>query len=529
MKKGLSDFFRERNVKEEDFFRYMLIFLALLLGIFVRWNYISGSSYPMNDGGLFYKMTEDLINNDLMLPVYTSYNIDNIPFAYPPLAFYLAAIFHLVTKISLLNIYKILPFILTVGTMPALYYFALKIFDDKLLASLSLFFFAMLPRAFEWFVMGGGMTRSLGFLLAILAIGSIWDLFTGNHNWKNVISIAVLSSATILSHPETALFVIFCAILFFIYHRPQWKNLKYSLAVAIMVVILSTPWLVSIVGTHGLGPFMGAGSTGHENWFKISTLLTLNFGLENSYFLTVFGLFSLIAVFIRRDRLTYFLYGSLIFGYIVFPRSGPNLITIFVAPLAALGLREFLMLAGAATKNTESFLEILEINWKSRSLFIFMMVYLLLGAATYKYTHGKMNIQLTDDIVHTYRWIENNTEVDDVIVFYPTNEEGRFWWNDFIAEWFPALTSRQNLTTVQGYEWIPDKYQDKVWNYTYLWTCKDIAIDCINTWESHNGIKIDYLVIIDAPKRPDLVNNLVVDNQYHVVSAKEPLIVLEKE
>ncbi len=51
-----------------------------------------GTDFPLNDGGLFATMIQDLVNNRLLLPASTTYNGLDIPFAYPPLAFYVAAL-----------------------------------------------------------------------------------------------------------------------------------------------------------------------------------------------------------------------------------------------------------------------------------------------------------------------------------------------------------------------------------------------------------------------------------------------------
>ncbi len=53
------------------------------------------STFPtakVNDGGFFFSMTRDLEASNFRIPAFTTYNGGHIPFAYPPLGFYLAAI-----------------------------------------------------------------------------------------------------------------------------------------------------------------------------------------------------------------------------------------------------------------------------------------------------------------------------------------------------------------------------------------------------------------------------------------------------
>jgi hypothetical protein len=67
-----------------------VILLATLVGTLIRSFFVLNSDFPLNDGGMFYTMIKDLQSAHFHLPAFTSYNQANIPFAYPPLPFYLA-------------------------------------------------------------------------------------------------------------------------------------------------------------------------------------------------------------------------------------------------------------------------------------------------------------------------------------------------------------------------------------------------------------------------------------------------------
>src|SRR5687767_5953919 len=69
----------------------LLLFTALLFGALVRFLPAILNGFPLNDGGMFHAMTQDLQVNQYLLPHFTSYNSGNIPFTYPPLGFYVAA------------------------------------------------------------------------------------------------------------------------------------------------------------------------------------------------------------------------------------------------------------------------------------------------------------------------------------------------------------------------------------------------------------------------------------------------------
>src|SRR5512138_2204762 len=70
----------------------LIIVLAILLGAFVRFSPTSLAGFAINDGGMFAVMVDDLKASRYGLPVFTSYNGLNIPYAYPPLGFYFGRI-----------------------------------------------------------------------------------------------------------------------------------------------------------------------------------------------------------------------------------------------------------------------------------------------------------------------------------------------------------------------------------------------------------------------------------------------------
>jgi hypothetical protein len=507
----------------------VILLIAFGMGVAVRVQYLSNSIYPINDGGLFYQMVEDLLNNGLRIPKYSTYNNDLIPFAYPPLAFYIVALIKLASGQSLLQLFRVIPLLVSILIIFAFYLFVKKLFNNEVKTALSVLIFALLPRTYQWFIMGGGVTRGFGFLFAILAIACIWDLFSQKLNWMNLAGVILFSSACVLSHPETSLFLVFMAGVLLIYHRFGWMNLRNGLIVVAGVIVCILPWIISIVGHHGLDPFLGAAGTGHGEWFEIKNFLTLKFGFENPLFLSIVSVFGLIALFLNRDRLTYILSAGILIGYFLFPRSGPNLLTLLVSPLAAMGFYKIITLSGSKEGQETSFYEAMESSFKSKVILIFVVVYLSIGAFSFKYIVDRERLILTDDLLEVYSWLDENIDQDDHIMFYPAAGAGRYWWNDFAAEWFPALTSKANLTTVQGYEWVAGEYQKRVDEYVELRTCSETGPVCVADWESRNAIRVNYLVIGQITARQDFLENFIQHENYRIAYTGEDYLVLAKE
>src|SRR6185503_18912608 len=156
----------------------LAIAAAIALGVVVRLVHVLHADFPLNDGGLFYAMARDIQEAGYRLPWFTSYNDANIPFGYPPLGFYVAALMDDLTPLSLVDVFRVLPLLATALTLPAFYLLARSLLGSKTAVVASVFAFALIPRSFIWLLMGGGVTRSLGLLFAILALYVIHQLYT---------------------------------------------------------------------------------------------------------------------------------------------------------------------------------------------------------------------------------------------------------------------------------------------------------------------------------------------------------------
>jgi hypothetical protein len=109
----------------------LLLFITFLIGGYIRLAYVLQSDFPINDGGLFYTLIKDLMANHYRLPLTTSYNHLNLPFAYPPFIFYLSGFLADLTSWGLINIIRILPAIFTVLTIPAFFLLASVLIENK--------------------------------------------------------------------------------------------------------------------------------------------------------------------------------------------------------------------------------------------------------------------------------------------------------------------------------------------------------------------------------------------------------------
>ena len=235
--------------------------LAIALGVAVRAYHVLSQDFPLNDGGLFYAMTRDLQAAHYHLPAFTTYNDARIPYGYSPLGFYLAAAVDDLTPLTLLDAFRWLPLAASCLIVVAFAALARTLLASRAAVVAAVVAFALVPRSFVWMLMGGGLTRSLGLLFALVTLRQLVRMYT-TRSWRLVPGVAAAAALTVLSHLGTAPFVGFSGLLFLLaYGRTRLAGAM-SAAAAVGAAVLSAPWWATVLASHGPGPFIAAGATG---------------------------------------------------------------------------------------------------------------------------------------------------------------------------------------------------------------------------------------------------------------------------
>ena len=488
----------------------VFLLLAILIGGTIRMAQVLRLDYPINDGGLFYTMTLELQANDYHLPETSAYNRLGIPYAYPPLGFYLAGLLADLTGWSLLDIFRLLPAILSVLTIPAFYLLARDLTGSETTLSLAVLIFALLPATFDWPIMGGGITRAPGLLFSMLTLFGIYRLYT-RQGFRYVFWTSVLAAATVLSHPEDALHTAASAlVLWWFFGRNKTRVWK-SLAVAGLTLLLTSPWWVSVLAAHGISPFLTAASTG---WHSTEAAFSfLGFNLTNETGLQTMGVLALIGLFISLAQRKFFLPIWMLVIFISEPRSAPLFMTPALALLGALALEEIQFLlarlegrkippgemhafAGIISK---IFLAILLVQWILSSFTL-----TLIESAT---------LTLTKADTQAFTWVRGNTPLESRFLVLT----GQQPFTDPVSEWFPALTGRVSVATEQGHEWDNSKNFAEIHILSaQVQHCYYRTEQCLAGWLEDGGESFEYLYIrklqVTSSYRLEVVDNALLDN-----------------
>ena len=124
-------------------------------------------------------------------------------------------------------------------------------------------------------------------------------------------------------------------------------------------------------------------------------------------------------------------------------------------------------------------------------------------------------------------WLRDNTGKDATVLLIPPAESNRYWLNDVLAEWLPALSKRESVTTVQGYEWKSDVFSDRVLVYTALRNCTNIGFDCIENWVEEYNISSDYLFFEDRKNYEYLGEKYLKNMDLGMVYENEKIVILK--
>src|SRR5512138_1749943 len=107
----------------------LFLFFAVLFGALVRFAPTALAGWPINDGGMFLVLMEELKASQFALPAFTAYNGVGIPFAYPPLALYLGAALSSL-GIPTVELLRWLPALASTLSILAFYWLASEMLDS---------------------------------------------------------------------------------------------------------------------------------------------------------------------------------------------------------------------------------------------------------------------------------------------------------------------------------------------------------------------------------------------------------------
>src|SRR5215204_1058621 len=182
--------------------------MVLIAGIFLRFYHLFKIDFrhePFRLGGLFIAFAEQIIQNGFRLPNQIPFYSDGgIPFAYPPLGFYVEAILLKLFPDNRILIANLLPPVISALALFAVFLLLSWHYGEQEIYILSgVFTYAFLPSAFTNQIEAAGLAEAFGSL--VLVIFFYYGIqFRNLPSWKNAALVGFALGISILSSPGSA-------------------------------------------------------------------------------------------------------------------------------------------------------------------------------------------------------------------------------------------------------------------------------------------------------------------------------------
>ncbi len=510
--------------------------LALLFALSTRLPYFARSDFPINDGGLFVVMARDLLAAHFALPAFTTYNALAIPFAYPPFALYVVAGISGLTGLDAVALARWLPLLANLGTVVAVAMLARELLRPGWAMVLAPIAFGLLPRSYEWMIMGGGLTRAPGYLFAVACLLQGLRLARAPTIWRAGLC-ALLAALALATHLEDGLFALYSLALALACYRPGPRALFMALLVGLGAALLAAPWWATVVGRHGLAPFQAASLT--SGWATPGNLLAAlgEFLAPPSVPLSLAGSLALVGAALCLARREPFLPLWLAAVFLLTPRSAPSEGVLPMALLASVAVADVLVPGMLATLRQQT--ELLRLpQWTGQlPRLAWGLGLLVVLGGVYRFSPRlPLDSHALDTLAggerQTMAWLASQTPPDARFLVLSSTAS---WEQDSAGEWFPVLTGRQSVLTPQGTEWLPDELHARK---VCLWLgVRDVAVAAnvaeLDTWAGERGVSFSHIYVSKAERGPSnwmpLVASAEASPRYTVLLDTPEAVVLQRE
>ncbi len=454
----------------------LVVVAALALGVVVRVVPVLAADFPLNDGGLFSVMSRDLRDNGFVLPAFTSYNGNDIPFAYPPFGLYVNALLGPMFGDGEASL-RVLPLVIACLTIPA-FWFMLRPWVSSPIAAITTLAWSIIPSSWMWQVTGGGITRAFGMLFAFLAIGCVTRLLqTGDRRYW--VLAPLFSGLTLLSHPESAAFVAVTVAGAWVAQDRSADSLRRLVIVGLLALAVASPWIIAVVASHGFGPLAVAGGS-RIAFMNNALAMLLSLRWTSEWLFEVGAALGVIGLGLTLASGRWWLGAWIVAIFAILPGGAQTysmvpwsmLVVVAVAHLARLASTRRGLALGA------------------------VVLIIALGASVWARFDRSVPLSSLSAVQRdAMSWVALETPPDGRFLVVT----GSFWAVDATAEWFPVLAGRRSLGTIQGREFTSaEQWQSAVEASDDLERCADLDGQCVFEWMQRWG-GVDYVFIPTGP------------------------------
>ena len=467
--------------------RLFLVVVVLLFGTAVRLVHLAfvDTSLPFRYGGLFVEFSQRLAANHYLLPQRVPFYTDGgIPFAYPPLPFYVEAVLLDVFSLPKFSVATLLPPAIAVLSVPSFYLLTRELglsFRTRLAALVA---FAGMPVAFREQIDGAGLSEAFGTLallwLAISLVRAHNKETAGSYGLVGLFWAICLVSSPGSAYASIPTMLIFALVQF---ARAEWRpsaRIIGLLGVAVAIAgAASSPYWLTVIANHGVMIFVDTVVDQHEArlpapWMIITEFPEIQdfvsgapapffFPARSRYLWDVAILGGVVWALFRRQ------WALLVWFVVLFsiPREGRWLAAIPAALLAGIGIAAafgpFLVRPG------QSYLrKVGQVAIVGGSALLLGMYVIFIPIVTIRDMVTVLYRGPSYDAVAGMEWAMENTPAESKFIVLAHEQ---------VKEWTPQVARRTVLNITYGAEWEPEELKRINWLEVLLNACADF--DCI--------------------------------------------------
>ena len=469
-------------------------FLIIGIGACLRLYHlvIVGFSGPWVLGGLYLEFSRQIALNHFALPAMIPYySLGGLPFAYPPLPFYIEAFLVFTLGLPKFLVANALPPLINVLSLVAFYRLSRKMIANPYARLFTLTLYTLLPLSFMNQVEAAGLAESFGALFIILFLSAIWDFYKTPNSKKHLILAAVLWALCVVASPASAYVsvIIFFGYLLMLLKKEKGRIKQLFPKVLLLggiAVLLSAPYWGTVIWLHGSSVFVESFLGQHSAYvsFLINTLLVIHKFMYNP----IATIFPLLIIFTLCVLIYFRKYGFLL-----------------LLVLAGLIPRELWIMGIIGVVFTGYAIDLIiqkrqgrELTAKKKWLpfaIVLPLAIVLIAVETSQFCLNRE--MLTPDNTLSTEQIELLENIDTLD---PIQADLVVIGGDNFLEWAPYLAKRTVLNVWYGTEFAPDK----VWLELYTNSLKECTdLQCVNQLIADHFSQ-NTLVLIDSTALPDL-------------------------
>ncbi|PSP82787.1 hypothetical protein BRC96_11340 [Halobacteriales archaeon QS_6_64_34] len=479
------------------------LLLALCLSAVVQVAYLRSHPFPALLGGLFLEMATTVAESGTLPTTIHGFTTEGVPFAYPPLGFYVMAVF-LKLGVDGVQLLRFGAPIVLLCIVALIYHLTVVLTDSPETGLVAGTITGTHVSLNTYLVGASGFVRGLGFLFMLVAMFGAYQYYAADGG-RRALAVALAGWAlVVMTHPVHAVAAgAGVAAAWLVWDRSP-RGLAAGAGIAIGGLVIASPWWLTVVSNHGPGTFFaGAGSHGSVNSSLSDLGEFVGWFWGSSHVLNWPAVFALVgaAVLVARGEWEQPAWLAAPVVLLVPPHG--RLGILFVAPLGAVG---FMLALSLLTDldidrpdiETDRFARLrpsgVDLPDPSGRQVVAIAFFLVLvgpfvgqnvAAASGTSPYSPLPVYVDAEDRSAMEWIESETAADARIAVVGGS-----------SEWVPYLANRTSVIVKYGTEWSGgdtfDRHESAQNQLTNCWNAS-----CVNaTLVDHEfASEVDYLYV----------------------------------